>query len=290
MVILEYLAYSYFEASNYYVYGIIFFIVMVVHGGIVSQMNKLGNTYIMIWVLMQSVGIFFSMGLFFFNGPKFEKNMSKNAHQATFVVFQTICYISRVIPFRAYIFIQILMFVTISLSFFYYIGRTDTVQTYIIDTALNLVYVVFLVISSHEREMRVRKQYNAKRIIEVEIDKTEELLGKLVPAHVLSGIKNDQRVVDQLDNVTLLYTDMVGFTEFSKNHPPSEVVSLLSRLFSRFDQLCEQFGVYKVHTIGDCYVVSGFTGKVANGRRNSAMQIEEAYKVIQVGMEMINVI
>lgn len=73
------------------------------------------------------------------------------------------------------------------------------------------------------------------RIIEVEIERTEELLGKLVPLHVLDGIKNDQKVVDSLDNVTLLYTDMVGFTEFSKNSKPGDVVQLLSRLFSKFD-------------------------------------------------------
>ena len=62
------------------------------------------------------------------------------------------------------------------------------------------------------------------RIIEVEIERTGELLGKLVPIHVLQGIKNDQKVVDSLDNVTLLYTDMVGFTEFSKNSKSGEVV------------------------------------------------------------------
>ena len=116
--------------------------------------------------------------------------------------------------------------------------------------------------------MKVRRQYNQQRIIEVEIEKTEDLLGKLVPLHVLAGIKNDQRVVDSLDNVTLLYTDMVGFTEFSKNTKPQEVVNLLSRLFSKFDQLCEQIGVYKVHTIGDCYVIMSYTGKIAKERRS----------------------
>jgi class 3 adenylate cyclase len=85
---------------------------------------------------------------------------------------------------------------------------------------------------------------------------------------VLAGIMNDQRVVDSLDNVTLLYTDMVGFTEFSSKTKPQEVVNLLSRLFSKFDQLCEQIGVYKVHTIGDCYVIMSYTGKIAKERRS----------------------
>ena len=156
---------------------------------------------------------------------------------------------------------------------------------------LNAVLAIFFIILSYNREMALRKEYNRERIIEVEYEKTEELLSKLVPQHVLQGIKNDQKVVDLLENVTLLYTDMVGFTEFSKNvSKPQDVVSLLSRLFSKFDELCYQRKVYKVHTIGDCYVIMGYTGKVAKERRSFAAQIEEAYKVVQVGLEMIEII
>jgi class 3 adenylate cyclase len=53
--------------------------------------------------------------------------------------------------------------------------------------------------------------------LDVEIKKTDELLSKLVPVHVLRGLKNDERIVEQVDNVTLLFTDMVGFTAFSKS-------------------------------------------------------------------------
>jgi class 3 adenylate cyclase len=117
--------------------------------------------------------------------------------------------------------------------------------------------------------MAMRKQYNRERITDVEINKTDDLLSKLVPIHVLKGLKNDERVVEQLENVTLLYTDMVGFTAFSNSvEKPQEVVHLLSTLFSKFDQLVEAKGVYKVHTIGDCYVVMGFTGKINKYRRN----------------------
>ncbi len=63
----------------------------------------------------------------------------------------------------------------------------------------------------------MRKQYNRNKILDVEIKKTDELLSKLVPVHVLRGLKNDERIVEQVDNVTLLFTDMVGFTAFSKS-------------------------------------------------------------------------
>lgn len=86
----------------------------------------------------------------------------------------------------------------------------------------------------------MRKQYNRDRIVDVEIEKSDELISKLVPVHVLRGLKNDERIVEQINNVTMLYTDMVGFTAFSKAvKSPHQVVAMLSELFSKFDQLVE---------------------------------------------------
>ena len=67
-------------------------------------------------------------------------------------------------------------------------------------------------------------------------------------------------------------------------------MSLLSRLFSKFDELCATKKVYKVHTIGDCYVIMGYTGKVAKERRTEQVQVDEAYRVVQTGLEMLKII
>ncbi|MBK8156698.1 MAG: hypothetical protein IPK55_12220 [Streptococcus sp.] len=55
---------------------------------------------------------------------------------------------------------------------------------------------------------------------------------------------------------------------------------MLSELFSKFDNLCLKHNVYKVHTIGDCYVILGYTGKVSNEKRDI---YQEAVNVIEVG-------
>lgn len=60
--------------------------------------------------------------------------------------------------------------------------------------------------------MKKRKIHNRKIIMDFEIKRTNDLLSNLVPPPVLQGIKNDQKVVDELEDVTLLFTDMVGFT------------------------------------------------------------------------------
>jgi len=153
------------------------------------------------------------------------------------------------------------------------------------------MYSILLAVGIHHREMIQRKSLNYERILNVEIEKTNTLISKLVPIHMVNVIKNEKRQVDEFDDVTLLFTDMVGFTAFSKNvKDPREVVNLLSKLFSRFDQLCEENRVYKVHTIGDCYVIMGYNGRIDKNKRFRGAVVDEANRVIQSGLEMIEII
>ena len=81
-----------------------------------------------------------------------------------------------------------------------------------------------------------------------------------MPKHAYENIKANRNATDKLDNVTMLYADIVGFTSWSSDKSPPEVVEMLSNLFASFDKLCELYELYKVHTIGDCYVVMGYKG------------------------------
>lgn len=62
----------------------------------------------------------------------------------------------------------------------------------------------------------------------------------------------------------ILFADIVGFTQWSSDKKPEEVIGMLSKLFVRFDKLCVRYNVYKVHTIGDCYVAIGYSGENRN--------------------------
>lgn len=85
--------------------------------------------------------------------------------------------------------------------------------------------------------------------------------------------------------MTLLFADIVGFTAFSAGKSPRQVVEMLSRLFTEFDMECNQLNLYKLYTIGDCYVVMGFSDK-----KNRNTPSEEANDVVQLGFKMIQVI
>lgn len=106
----------------------------------------------------------------------------------------------------------------------------------------------------------------------------------MMPPHVLDNLENDQVITDRLKGVTLIFADIVGFTDWSSRKTPNEIVQMLSNLFTRFDNLCVEYDVYKVHTIGDCYVVMGYTGKK---QRNPS---QECLNVIKMAYQMINVI
>jgi len=64
----------------------------------------------------------------------------------------------------------------------------------------------------------------------------------------------------------------------------------MSRLFSKFDQMCEQHGVYKLHTLGDSFFVMGYNGKVAKDRRTMEDAINEGYNVLQLALQMQEIV
>jgi ubiquitin carboxyl-terminal hydrolase 48 len=72
--------------------------------------------------------------------------------------------------------------------------------------------------------------------------------------------------------VSMLFADLVGFTAFSSQVDPFKVMSFLNDLFNVFDGLCDQYNVYKLETIGDCYVatVGLMTGKTMSRRLHDA--------------------
>lgn len=87
---------------------------------------------------------------------------------------------------------------------------------------------------------------------------SEQLLLNILPATVAERLKRGQSVADYYDEASILFADLADFTPFSANRSPVEIVAILNRIFSDFDQLTEKYGLEKIKTIGDAYmVVSG---------------------------------
>ena len=107
-----------------------------------------------------------------------------------------------------------------------------------------------------------------------------------MPTHVQQILKNpNSKLAETYENVTIIYADICGFTAYSSNKKPLQVVNMLSKLFTDFDKFCASIDIYKVYTIGDCYVALSFLDK-----NNRSEPYKEAFKVLQFAFKMLEII
>src|ERR1051326_896878 len=88
--------------------------------------------------------------------------------------------------------------------------------------------------------------------------KSAALLRNILPQSIIERLSaGEQTIADRYDDVTVLFSDLVGFTALSSGIDAPVLVAELNMMFSRFDALCEDCGVEKIKTIGDAYLAVG---------------------------------
>ena len=88
-------------------------------------------------------------------------------------------------------------------------------------------------------------------------ERSENLLLNILPKDIVAILKEEPRTIaDHFDGASILFADVVDFTPMSATMTPTELVELLNEVFSHFDTLTEKYGLEKIKTIGDCYMVA----------------------------------
>ena len=93
--------------------------------------------------------------------------------------------------------------------------------------------------------------------LEREHARSERLLLNILPPVISARLKDgEETIADGFQDVTVLFADIVGFTELSSKLPPADLVRVLNDVFSAFDQLADDLRLEKIKTIGDAYMVA----------------------------------
>jgi hypothetical protein len=88
---------------------------------------------------------------------------------------------------------------------------------------------------------RVQREIELEHASRLEQEKTVQFLNKLVPASIVPQLCKGLVVAEKLDDVTIVFVDMVGFTKFSSQLDPDELVVFLNEMYSRFDVVLEKY-------------------------------------------------
>ena len=106
----------------------------------------------------------------------------------------------------------------------------------------------------------IQERIKTETILRTEQEKSERLLLNILPEPIAEQLKDFQDgqnfIADRFSDVTILFADIVNFTQLSQKISPTELVNLLNKIFSIFDRLSEQHGLEKIKTIGDAYMVA----------------------------------
>ncbi|XP_055602973.1 soluble guanylate cyclase 88E [Uranotaenia lowii] len=143
---------------------------------------------------------------------------------------------------------------------------------------------VELKLALDQEQQKSKKLEESMRKLDEEMRRTDELLYQMIPKQVADRLRRGENPIDtceMFNSVSILFSDVVTFTEICSRITPMEVVSMLNAMYSIFDNLTERNNVYKVETIGDAYmVVSGAPEKEQN----------HAEKVCDMALDMIEAI
>ncbi|MEO0769070.1 MAG: adenylate/guanylate cyclase domain-containing protein [Cyanobacteria bacterium J06649_4] len=130
-------------------------------------------------------------------------------------------------------------------------------------------------------EIRDRKEAEAG--LRQEQAKAERLLLNILPAAIAAQLKdsegNQGAIADRFETATILFADIVKFTEIAADTSPTALVCQLNDIFSAFDAIAERHQLEKIKTIGDAYMVVGGV---------PSPQANHAQAVMAMAMEMMD--
>ena len=130
---------------------------------------------------------------------------------------------------------------------------------------VNLVVVIIVAFVLDGYMMRTtRGLFQEKCRVESERERADSVLYNALPVSIANELKESHTVkAERYEHLTVLFADIVGFTNYSASVSADKLVEVLNQIFSSFDQLVDHYDAEKIKTIGDAYMVVGKDNPVA---------------------------
>lgn len=119
----------------------------------------------------------------------------------------------------------------------------------------------------------------AEVALESEHERSEQLLRSIMPESIATRLKSSETVADRLEESTILFADIVNFSKLSQTLAPGALLEVLNAVFSPLDDMVDQYGLEKIKTIGDAYMVAA---GVPEHRKDHAEQMAHFALEMQV--------
>ena len=141
-----------------------------------------------------------------------------------------------------------------------------------------LAFIVFLVVRSNV------KQNKSNKIITREKKRSDELLLNILPAEVAEELKEKGAAdAKYFDEVTVFFSDFVGFTKVAERMTPQQLVNELDACFKGYDNIMTKYNIEKIKTVGDAYLAA--SGLPVNDPNHAEKIIKAALEIRDFQME-----
>ncbi|MEH1831115.1 MAG: adenylate/guanylate cyclase domain-containing protein [Nostoc sp.] len=159
-------------------------------------------------------------------------------------------------------------------------------QTIFLEGNVNCKFVEGYPVAVRGIFRNVTQRLAAEEALRRQQEETERLLLNILPAAISKPLKEEPaNIAEDFADVTVLFADIVGFTEIAASMSAIQVVNLLNQIFSAFDYLTEQNGLERIKTINDAYMV---VGGLPTRRPDHAQAIAQMALHMQTAIALFN--
>ncbi|MGF2038531.1 MAG: adenylate/guanylate cyclase domain-containing protein [Nostoc sp. CmiVER01] len=158
-------------------------------------------------------------------------------------------------------------------------------QTIFIEGNINCKFVEGYPVATRGIFRNITQRLATEEALRHQQEETERLLRNILPAAISKPSKEVTNILEDVADVTVLFADIVSFSDIAASMSAIQLLNLLNSIFSTFDRLTEQYGLERIKTIGDAYMV---VGGLPTRRQDHAQAIAQMALQMQAAIALFN--